>query len=101
MYIWKANTERLGDDFLPSYKESKLFNKNIFFSLKKTLTLISGMAVKQTPDGECEERSYRNGKLEGEATVIYADSSKELRNYQVKTLSNINWSCNCYHSFVG
>jgi len=42
-----------------------------------------GMAVKQTPDGECEERSYRNGKLEGEATVIYADNSKELRNYQV------------------
>jgi hypothetical protein len=78
--------------------------KTIFFSLKKPSTFISGMAVKQTPDGECEERSYRNGKLDGEATVIYADSSKELRNYQVKLLfkeANINWSCNCYHSFVG
>ncbi len=58
------------------------------------------MAVKQTPDGECEERSYRNGKLEGEATVIYADNSKELRNYQVsyknsnsKLFKNISHSC--------
>ena len=41
------------------------------------------MSVKQTPDGECEERSYKNGKLEGQATVIYADNSKELRTYQV------------------
>jgi hypothetical protein len=49
------------------------------------ITLTAGMAVKQTPDGECEERTYVNGKLSGQATVIYPDSSKEIRNYQVHT----------------
>ena len=44
--------------------------------------LISGMAVKQNPDGECEDRTYVNGKLEGQATVIFPDGSKEMRNYQ-------------------
>ena len=42
-----------------------------------------GTAVKQTTDGECEERQYNNGNLDGEATVIFPDSSKEIRNYQV------------------
>ena len=41
-----------------------------------------GMAVKQTTDGECEERIYVDGKLEGQATVIFPDSGKEMRNYQ-------------------
>ena len=40
------------------------------------------MAVKQNPDGECEDRTYVNGKLEGQATVIFPDGSKEMRNYQ-------------------
>ena len=46
------------------------------------------MAVKQTTDGECEERQYVNGKLDGEATVIFSDSSKEIRNYKVSTNDN-------------
>ena len=41
-----------------------------------------GTAVKQTTDGDCEEQIYVNGKLEGQATVIFPDSSKEMRNYQ-------------------
>ncbi len=45
--------------------------------------VISGKAVRQTPDGECEDRAYVDGRLEGRATVIYPDSSKEIRNYQV------------------
>ena len=45
--------------------------------------LTVGTAVKQTTDGECEERHYNNGKLDGEATVIFPDSSKEIRNYKV------------------
>ena len=53
------------------------------FNFIKNSDFFEGMSVKQTPDGECEERSYTNGKLEGQATVIYADSSKEIRNYQV------------------
>ena len=39
--------------------------------------------MKQAQDGECEERNYIDGKLQGEATVIYPDSSKEMRNYAV------------------
>ena len=45
--------------------------------------LIVGKAVKQTKDGECEERSYTNGVLDGEATVIFPDGSKEIRTYRV------------------
>ncbi len=41
------------------------------------------MAVKQSQDGECEERNYTGGKLEGEATVIFPDSAKEIRTYHV------------------
>ena len=43
--------------------------------------ILQGLAVKQTQDGECEERNYTDGKLEGEATIIFADNSKEIRNY--------------------
>ena len=42
--------------------------------------------MKQTSDGECEERSYNNGILDGEATVIFPDGSKEIRTYQVRFL---------------
>lgn len=45
--------------------------------------VILGKAVKQTTDGECEERSYTNGVLDGEATVIFPDGSKEIRTYRV------------------
>ena len=41
------------------------------------------MAVKQAPDGECEDRKYARGRLDGQGTVIYPDSSKEVRNYSV------------------
>ena len=43
-----------------------------------------GKAVKQTTSGECEERSYLNGVLDGEATVIFPDGSKEIRTYAVR-----------------
>ena len=39
--------------------------------------------MKQTTDGECEERSYFNGVLDGEATVIFPDGAKEIRTYKV------------------
>lgn len=42
-----------------------------------------GKAVKQSNNGECEERSYENGRLSGQAIVISQDGSKEIRNYQV------------------
>ena len=42
-----------------------------------------GKAVKQTTSGECEEREYLNGVLDGEATVIFPDGSKEIRTYAV------------------
>ena len=44
-----------------------------------------GKAVKQTTSGECEEREYLNGVLDGEATVIFPDGSKEIRTYAVIT----------------
>ena len=44
--------------------------------------VIIGMAVKQTSDGECEERTYVNGKLEGQATIIFPDSSKGILIYK-------------------
>ena len=51
--------------------------------------MIVGKAVKQTKDGECEERSYTNGVLDGEATVIFPDGSKEIRTYRVLQLCRI------------
>lgn len=33
--------------------------------------------------GEVEERNYVDGKLNGKATVLYTDSSKEMRTYKV------------------
>ena len=30
-----------------------------------------------------EERNYKDGKLNGQATVLYPDTSKEIRNYKV------------------
>jgi len=42
-----------------------------------------GTAVRQAPDGECEDRAYVGGVLEGQATVIYPDNSKEVRTYSV------------------
>ena len=40
--------------------------------------------MKQTTSGECEEREYLNGVLDGEATVIFPDGSKEIRTYAVR-----------------
>ena len=45
--------------------------------------LLQGAAVKQSSSGEVEERNYVDGKLNGKATVLYADSSKENRTYKV------------------
>ena len=36
-----------------------------------------GMAVKQTTDGECEERIYVNGKLEGQAILYFLTAVKK------------------------
>ena len=63
------------------YKVKQKTQKLDFWSNPSQI-LISGMAVKQNPDGECEDRTYVNGKLEGQATVIFPDGSKEMRNYQ-------------------
>ncbi len=52
-------------------------NAVIFFYCK-------GAAVKQNTNGEVEERNYSDGKLNGKATVIYPDSSKEMRTYKVR-----------------
>ena len=49
--------------------------------------VLQGAAVKQSSGGEVEERQYVEGKLNGKATVIYTDTSKEMRTYKVKTLS--------------
>lgn len=43
------------------------------------------MGVKQAPNGECEDRIYVQGVLQGQATVVYPDSAKEIRNYNVST----------------
>ena len=58
----------------------------MFYSIDNIWNLLFafiGKAVKQTTDGECEERSYVNGVLDGEATVIFPDGSKEIRTYKV------------------
>ena len=47
--------------------------------------VLQGKAVRQTSDGEVEERQYVDGKLNGKATVLYSDSSKEMRTYKVRT----------------
>ena len=46
--------------------------------------IAQGAAVKQNTNGEVEERNYADGKLNGKATVIYPDSSKEMRTYKVR-----------------
>ena len=45
--------------------------------------VLQGAAVKQSSGGEVEERQYVEGKLNGKATVIYTDTSKEMRTYKV------------------
>ena len=47
--------------------------------------VLQGAAVKQSSGGEVEERQYVEGKLNGKATVIYTDTSKEMRTYKVTT----------------
>ena len=47
--------------------------------------VLQGKAVKQSGSGEVEERQYVDGKLNGKATVLYSDSSKEMRTYKVRT----------------
>ena len=39
--------------------------------------------MKQSTSQEVEERNYVDGKLNGKATVLYPDSSKEMRTYKV------------------
>ena len=46
--------------------------------------VLQGKAVKQSTAGEVEERQYVDGKLNGKATVLYSDSSKEMRTYKVR-----------------
>ena len=46
--------------------------------------MLQGKAVKQSSAGEVEERQYVDGKLNGKATVLYTDSSKEMRTYKVR-----------------
>ena len=58
----------------------------IFYNIR--LPTPTGKAVRQTADGDVEERAYAGGRLEGQATVIYPDSSKEIRNYTVKSAYN-------------
>ena len=67
---------------------SEPFLNQIFVILNN---MIVGKAVKQTKDGECEERSYTNGVLDGEATVIFPDGSKEIRTYRVFKQYRIVW----------
>ena len=47
--------------------------------------VLQGKAVKQSTSAEVEERNYVDGKLNGKATVLYPDSSKEMRTYKVRT----------------
>ena len=47
--------------------------------------VLQGKAVKQSTNAEVEERNYVDGKLNGKATVLYPDSSKEMRTYKVRT----------------
>ena len=49
--------------------------------------VLQGAAVKQSSGGEVEERQYVEGKLNGKATVIYTDTSKEMRTYKVTTFT--------------
>ena len=46
--------------------------------------VLQGKAVKQSTSAEVEERNYVDGKLNGKATVLYPDSSKEMRTYKVR-----------------
>ena len=46
--------------------------------------VLQGKAVKQSTNAEVEERNYVDGKLNGKATVLYPDSSKEMRTYKVR-----------------
>ena len=57
--------------------------------------VLQGAAVKQSSGGEVEERQYVEGKLNGKATVIYTDTSKEMRTYKVQTftLSTTDYCC--------
>ena len=48
--------------------------------------VLQGKAVKQSGSGEVEERQYVDGKLNGKATVLYPDSSKEMRTYKVRSI---------------
>ena len=48
--------------------------------------VLQGKAVKQSTNAEVEERNYVDGKLNGKATVLYPDSSKEMRTYKVRKL---------------
>ena len=48
--------------------------------------VLQGKAVKQSGSGEVEERQYVDGKLNGKATVLYSDSSKEMRTYKVRIM---------------
>ena len=56
--------------------------------------VLQGAAVKQSSGGEVEERQYVEGKLNGKATVIYTDTSKEMRTYKVQTFTlYYNYCC--------
>ena len=48
---------------------------------------VAGEGGKQSSAGEVEERSYTDGKLNGQATVLYTDSSKEMRTYKDNKLT--------------
>ena len=52
--------------------------------------VLQGKAVKQSGSGEVEERQYVDGKLNGKATVLYSDSSKEMRTYKV-IITTFSW----------
>ena len=44
--------------------------------------------MKQSTSQEVEERNYVDGKLNGKATVLYPDTSKEIRTYKVQLHNN-------------
>ena len=55
--------------------------------------VLQGKAVKQSSSGEVEERNYVDGKLNGKATVLYQDTSKEMRTYKVRQTERDFFSC--------
>ena len=55
--------------------------------------VLQGKAVKQSSSGEVEERNYVDGKLNGKATVLYQDTSKEMRTYKVRQTESEFFSC--------